>query len=170
MAAALPLLQILFPESYERTAAWLREQAVANADVLAVCKRRLAGAVCGHPRFSQLAAGLEVRRGCWCCRRGGAGGGGCRNGGAAGPCTPHPAATVLHGCPNSPLCQVHGRTKTLFSTLKKLLRLGNTAAGGRARTQVRQRPAAPPLLLCSARALGGWGTLPGIPAPLVSFA
>lgn len=29
-----------------------------------------------------------------------------------------------------------GRTKTLFSTLKKLLRLGNTAAGGRARTQL----------------------------------
>lgn len=55
------LVQILFPESYERTAAWLREQAVANADVLAACKRRLAAAVESHPRFSQLASGLEVR-------------------------------------------------------------------------------------------------------------
>jgi hypothetical protein len=32
--------------------------------------------------------------------------------------------------------EVQGRTKTLFSTLKKLLRLGNTAAGGRARAQL----------------------------------
>lgn len=132
------LVQILFPESYERTAAWLREQAVANADVLAACKRRLAAAVESHPRFSQLASGLEVRE-------------------------PRPMqahlwqhvvemqnddhdAAPLHsnlGPPRSncstlpPLPQVHGRTKTLFSTLKKLLRLGNTAAGGRARAQVR---------------------------------
>ena len=85
-----PSHQILFPESYERTAAWLREEAVANADVLAACKAALAAAVAAHPRFAQLAAGV----------------------------------------------QVHGRTKTLFSTLKKLLRLGNTAAGGRARAQL----------------------------------
>lgn len=85
-----PTSQILFPESYERTAAWLREEAAANADVLAACKAQLAAAVAAHPRFEELAGGL----------------------------------------------QVHGRTKTLFSTLKKLLRLGNTAAGGRQRAQL----------------------------------
>jgi (p)ppGpp synthase/HD superfamily hydrolase len=83
-------LQILFPESYLRTAAWLRDQAVSNADVLARCTARLAAAVERDPRFAELAGGLEVQ----------------------------------------------GRTKTLFSTLKKLLRLGNTAAGGRARAQL----------------------------------
>ena len=82
--------QILFPESYLRTAAWLREQEVSNADVLARCTARLAAAVERDPRFAELAGGLQVQ----------------------------------------------GRTKTLFSTLKKLLRLGNTAAGGRARAQL----------------------------------
>lgn len=83
-------MQILFPESYVRTAAWLREEAAANADTLARCEAALRSAVLRHPRFAELAAGLSV----------------------------------------------HGRTKTLFSTLKKLLRLGNTAAGGRARAQL----------------------------------
>ena len=35
-----------------------------------------------------------------------------------------------------PLAQVHARTKSLFSTMKKLLRLGNTAKGGRARGEI----------------------------------
>ncbi|KAL4427713.1 hypothetical protein ABPG75_001802 [Micractinium tetrahymenae] len=82
--------QILFPESYVRTAAWLREEAAANADTLDRCQAALRSAVLRQPRFAELAAGLTV----------------------------------------------HGRTKTLFSTLKKLLRLGNTAAGGRARAQL----------------------------------
>ena len=82
--------QILFPESYLRTAAWLREQAAANAEVLARCQAALEAAVAAQPRFGELAGGLVVA----------------------------------------------GRTKSLFSTLKKLLRLGNTAAGGRARAQL----------------------------------
>ncbi|KAL4856897.1 putative GTP diphosphokinase CRSH1 [Chlorella vulgaris] len=82
--------QILFPESYLRTAAWLCEQAAANAVTLQRCQQELSGAVLGQQRFAQLAAGVSVK----------------------------------------------GRTKTLFSTLKKLLRLGNTAAGGRARAQL----------------------------------
>jgi (p)ppGpp synthase/HD superfamily hydrolase len=83
-------LQILFPESYLRTAAWLCEQAAANSVTLQRCQQELSGAVLGQQRFAQLAAGVSVK----------------------------------------------GRTKTLFSTLKKLLRLGNTAAGGRARAQL----------------------------------
>jgi hypothetical protein len=84
------LKQILFPESYIRTAAWLQEQAAANAATLAGCQAALRAAVEAQPRFAQLAGGVEVK----------------------------------------------GRAKTLFSTLKKLLRLGNTAAGGRARAQL----------------------------------
>ncbi len=54
-------MQILFPESYARTAAWLREQATANADVLERCKAQLVAAVEAHPRFPELAAGLQAR-------------------------------------------------------------------------------------------------------------
>lgn len=132
-------MQILFPESYERTAAWLREQAVANADLLASCKKRLAAAVEAHPRFSQLAGGLEVRRQSKQLARltfwdasnalvAAALGG--RRWRAVRPALPVISTGLCQ------LLQVHGRTKTLFSTLKKLLRLGNTAAGGRARAQV----------------------------------
>lgn len=150
------LVQILFPESYERTAAWLREQAVANADVLAACKRRLAAAVESHPRFSQLASGLEVREPrpmqAHCCQHV-----------FEMHKHDHDAATPLHsklGPPLSNSCtlpllpQVHGRTKTLFSTLKKLLRLGNTAAGGRARAQVHQ--CSPLCLPVHCVACAGW--------------
>ena len=82
--------QLLFPASYARTAAWLREQTAANAGTLERCRARLGAALAAHPRLPGLAAGVEV----------------------------------------------HGRAKSLFSILKKQLRLGDTARGGRDRHQV----------------------------------
>lgn len=82
--------QILFPASYTRTAAWLRDQATASAATLEICANELWAAAESSPRFRALAAGL------W----------------------------------------VHRRTKSPFSTLKKLLRLGDMARGGRALDEI----------------------------------
>lgn len=123
---------------------------MANADVLAACKRRLAAAVQAHPRFEQLAGGLEVRRrsgphSLALCPASAAAALVATAGGSLKACCVEPNNLLTQLAPSCLHCstaaaqplQVHGRTKTLFSTLKKLLRLGNTAAGGRARTQVR---------------------------------
>ncbi|GAB4822361.1 hypothetical protein N2152v2_009407 [Parachlorella kessleri] len=82
--------QLLFPETYTRTAAWLRHESTLSQETLECCQESVRAAVLGHPRFHLLAAGV----------------------------------------------QVYGRTKSLFSTLKKLLRLGETARGGRTRAEI----------------------------------
>ena len=41
---------------------------------------------------------------------------------------------LSEACDHNP--QLHGRTKSLFSTMKKLLRLGDMAKGGRERDEV----------------------------------
>ena len=56
--------QVLFPESYSRTATWLREHAATASSLLDACKQQLHEAVLADPRFDELAGGLEVRARC----------------------------------------------------------------------------------------------------------
>ncbi len=57
-----PLLpQMLFPETYARTAAWLRQESAAGQETLERCQAAIQAAVLGQPRFHTLASGLQVQ-------------------------------------------------------------------------------------------------------------
>lgn len=89
------------------------------------------------PRFTELAGGLQVSSPSSACLSFLGTGPRSASQGRGSACLQLAQRVQPPACPR-PNCrpQVHGRTKTLFSTLKKLLRLGNTAAGGRARGQL----------------------------------
>ncbi len=54
------VLQLLFPETYTRTAAWLRHESALSQETLERCQDSVRAAVLGHPRFHLLAAGVQV--------------------------------------------------------------------------------------------------------------
>lgn len=153
-------VQILFPASYSETAAQLRKAAISNEGTLRQCISQLQAALSANVRLQTLTARVEVGGAAlvaavlrvsgsisigWCLQsfisnRQAATLGqavGWRTGCHACPerCTPKPIDSQL---PSDHLrdvdtdaVQLHGRTKSLFSAMRKILRLGNMAAGGR---------------------------------------
>ena len=57
----LAAVQVLFPESYAETAAWLRKEMVANADILCHCQAQLQDALRANAQLRELVADVEAR-------------------------------------------------------------------------------------------------------------
>ena len=51
---------MLFPESYAETAAWLRKEVVANAEILRRCKAQLDEALQSDAQLQDLVADVTV--------------------------------------------------------------------------------------------------------------
>jgi hypothetical protein len=60
----LPAVQVLFPESYAETAAWLRKEMVANTDILRRCEAQLHDALRADAQLRELVADVKVREQC----------------------------------------------------------------------------------------------------------
>ena len=56
----LSAVQVLFPESYAETAAWLRKEMVANADILRRCQAQLHDALHANAQLRELVADVQV--------------------------------------------------------------------------------------------------------------
>ena len=52
--------QVLFPESYAETAAWLRKEVVANAEILRRCESQLHNALRTNAQLRDLIADVKV--------------------------------------------------------------------------------------------------------------
>ena len=59
LTAALTV-QVLFPESYAETAAWLRKEVVANAEILRRCEAQLDDALRSNAQLRDLVADVKV--------------------------------------------------------------------------------------------------------------
>jgi len=52
--------QVLFPESYAETAAWLRKEVVANAEILRRCEAQLDDALRSNAQLHDLVTNVKV--------------------------------------------------------------------------------------------------------------
>ena len=57
---------MLFPESYAETAAWLRKEVVANAEILRHCQMQLDEALQANAQLRDLVAAVQVRLQLYC--------------------------------------------------------------------------------------------------------
>lgn len=115
-------MQELFPRSYAQTAEWLCRERTAYQDTLTRCQSQLQNLLDDDPMMSMLAASCQVCAYDWLQLLS----------------RLDLFSTIYHMHAESLLAcrQIQGRTKSLYSTMKKLLRLDDVAKGGRGRDEV----------------------------------